>query len=82
MRAFLCSIDGSVWDAVDIGWTRPKEAKSTWDKAALAASNANRKHSMLFSVVCLQMNFTGFLTLPVPRKHGRYWRPPTKARRK
>ena len=22
MRAFLCSIDESVWDAVDIGWTR------------------------------------------------------------
>ena len=29
MRAFLCSIDESVWDAVDIGWTRPEEAKST-----------------------------------------------------
>ena len=43
MRAFLCSIDESIWDAVEIGWTRPEEAKSTWDKAALAASNANSK---------------------------------------
>ena len=43
MRAFLCSIDESVWDAIDIGWTRPEEAKSIWDKAALAASNANSK---------------------------------------
>ena len=43
MRAFLCSIDESVWDAVDIGWTRPEAAKSTWDKAALIASNANSK---------------------------------------
>ena len=43
MRAFLCSIDESVWDAVDIGWTRPEEAKSIWDKAALAASNTNSK---------------------------------------
>ena len=43
MRAFLCSIDELVWDAVDIGWTRPEAAKSTWDKAALAASNANSK---------------------------------------
>ena len=43
MRAFLCLIDESVWDAVDIGWTRSKPAKSTWDKAALAASNANSK---------------------------------------
>ena len=43
MRAFLCSIDDSVWDAVKIGWTRSEATKSTWDKAALAASNANRK---------------------------------------
>ena len=43
MRAFLCSIDESVWDTVEIGWTRLGEAKSTWDKAALAASNANSK---------------------------------------
>ena len=43
MRAFLCSIDESVWDAIDIGWIRPKVAKSTWDKVALAASNANSK---------------------------------------
>ena len=43
MRAFLCSIDEFVWDAIEIGWTRPEEAKSIWDKAALAASNANSK---------------------------------------
>ena len=43
MRAFLCSIDESVWDAVDIGWTRPEVAKFTWDKAALVACNANSK---------------------------------------
>ena len=41
MRAFLCSIDEAVWDAIEIGWTKPEAAKSTWDKAALAASNAN-----------------------------------------
>ena len=43
MRAFLRSIDEAVWDAVEIGWTRSEEAKSTWDKVALAASNANSK---------------------------------------
>ena len=43
MRAFLCSIDDSVWDAIEIGWTRPEAAKSTWDKAALAVANANSK---------------------------------------
>ena len=43
MKAFLCSIDEAVWDAVEIGWTRPEAAKSTWDKATLTVSNANNK---------------------------------------
>ena len=43
MRAFLCSIDDTIWDAVEAGWTRSKAAKSTWDKAALTAANANSK---------------------------------------
>ena len=43
MRAFLCSIDDNVWDAVEVEWTRPEAAKSTWDKVALAVTNANSK---------------------------------------
>ena len=43
MRAFLCLIDESVWDAIDIDRNRSEAAKFTWDKAALAASNANNK---------------------------------------
>ena len=43
MRAFLCSIKESVWDAVEIGCTRLEAVKSTSDKAALAAVNANGK---------------------------------------
>ena len=29
MRAFLCSIDKAVWDAVEIGWKKPEAVKST-----------------------------------------------------
>ena len=43
MRSFLCSIDDSVWDTIEIGWTKPEATKSTWDKAALAVANANSK---------------------------------------
>ena len=39
----MCSIDKAVWDAVEIDWTKLEATKSTWDKAALAASNANSK---------------------------------------
>ena len=43
MRAFLCSIDDTIWDVEEAGWTRPKAAKSPWDKVAIAAANANSK---------------------------------------
>ena len=50
MRAFLCSIDDTVWDAIEAGWTRSEAAKSTWDKAALTAANANSK--VLNAILC------------------------------
>ena len=50
IRAFLCSINDSVWDAVEIGWTRAKAAKSTWDKTALVTANANSK--VLNAIFC------------------------------
>ena len=40
MKAFLWSIDDTIWDAVEAGWTRLEAAKSTWDKAT---TNANSK---------------------------------------
>ena len=43
MKAFLCLIDDTIWDAVEAGWTRPEVAKSIWDKASLVAANANNK---------------------------------------
>ena len=42
-EGILCSIYKTVWDAIDIGWTKPEAAKSTWDKETLAASNTNSK---------------------------------------
>ena len=39
----MCSIDDTIWDAVEVGWTRPEAAKFTWDKVALVATNANSK---------------------------------------
>ena len=50
MRAFLCSIDETVWDVVDVGRTRTEAAKSTWDKAALAVANTNSK--ILNAIFC------------------------------
>ena len=61
MKAFLCSIDDVVWDAIEVGWTKPEATKSTWDKAALVAANANSK--ALNAIFCAVF---------VLRKHGRF----------
>ena len=50
IRAFLCSIDDAVWDAVKVGWTKSEAAKSIWDKVVLAAANANSK--VLNAIFC------------------------------
>ena len=52
MRAFLQFLDEKVWQAVEIGWTKPKEAPADWDDAKIKAANFNSKAlNALFSAV-------------------------------
>ena len=52
MRAFLQSLDEKVWQAVEIGWTKPKETPADWDEAKIKAINFNsRALNALFSAV-------------------------------
>ena len=52
MRAFLQSLDEKVWQAVEIGWTKPKEAPADWDEAKIKTANFNnRALNALFSAV-------------------------------
>ena len=52
MRTFLQSLEEKVWQAVEIGWTKPKEAPASWDDAKIKAANFNsRALNALFSVV-------------------------------
>ena len=52
MRAFLQSLDEKVWQAVEIGWTKPMEAPANWDDAKIKAANFNsRALNALFSAV-------------------------------
>ena len=43
MRALLQSLDEKVWQAVEIGWTKPKEASADWDDAKIKAANFNSR---------------------------------------
>ena len=41
-----------MWQVVEIGWTKPKEAPTNWDDAKIKAANFNsRALNALFSVV-------------------------------
>ena len=52
MRAFLQSLDKKVWQAVEIGWTKPTEAPADWDDAKIKVANFNnRALNALFSTV-------------------------------
>ena len=52
MKTFLQSLDEKVWQAVEIGWTKLKEASADWDEAKIKAANFNsRTLNALFSVV-------------------------------
>ena len=79
IRAFLCSIDESVWGVVDIGWTRLEAAKSEWDKAALATANANNK--ALNAIFCgvSPNEFHKISHVTIAKEDGKSWRQPMKA---
>ena len=52
IRAFLQSLDEKVWQAVEIGWTKPTEALSNWDDVKIKVANFNsRALNALFSAV-------------------------------
>ena len=52
MRAFLQSLDEKVWQAVEIGWTKPKEMPTDWDEAKIKVVNFNsRALNALFNAV-------------------------------
>ena len=51
-RAFLQSLDEKVWQAVEIGQTKPIEALADWDDAKIKVANFNSKAlNALFSAV-------------------------------
>ena len=52
MRAFLQSLDEKVWQAVEIGWTKPNGVPASWDDAQIKVANFNsRALNALFNVV-------------------------------
>ena len=52
MKFFLQALGENVWQAVEVGWIKPKEASMDWDEATIKAANFNsRALNALFSGV-------------------------------
>ena len=51
MRAFLQSLDEKVWQAVEIGWTKPKEAPADWDDSKIRQQTSTAGHWMLYLAI-------------------------------
>ena len=43
MRVFLQVLGEQVWQAVEVGWIKPKEALVDWDEATIKATNFNNR---------------------------------------
>ena len=43
MRVFLQSLNEKVWQAVEIGWTKPIEVSADWNDAKIKVANFNSR---------------------------------------
>ena len=43
MKVFLQTLSEQVWQAVEVGWIKPKEAPVNWDEATIIAENFNSR---------------------------------------
>ena len=65
MRDFLQSLDEKVWPAIEIGWTKPKEAPADWDEVKIKAANFNRK---AFNALLLKFTVLIICFIPIGQR--------------
>ena len=42
-ESFLQALGEQVWQAIEVGWIKPKEAPIDWDEATIIATNFNNR---------------------------------------
>ena len=43
MKVFLQALGEQVWQAIEVGWIKPKEEPMDWDKETIKAENFNSR---------------------------------------
>ena len=50
MKVFLQTLGEKVWQAIEVGWIKPKEVPVDWDEETIKVANFNRRaFNALFS---------------------------------
>ena len=81
MRAFLQSLEEKMWQAVEIGWTKPTKVPADWDDAKIKVANFNsRALNALFSAVTNE-EFKKISSTEMPRRLGPFSRQPMRVLR-
>ena len=81
MKVFLWPLGEKVWQAVEVGWIKPKEASMDWDEATIKVENFNNMTlNALFSGVT-NKDLRKYHPQTFPRKHGPFLRLPMKVSR-
>ena len=52
MKIFLQALGEQVWQAIEVGWIKPKEALMDWDETTIIAANFNNRalNALFFGV--------------------------------
>ena len=51
MKVFLHALGEQVWQAIEVGWIKPKEAPVDWNDATIIAANFNSRALNVFFLV-------------------------------
>ena len=78
MRAFLQSLDEKMWQAVEIGWTKPTEVLTDLDDAKIMAANFNSRALNALFITVTNEKFKKISSTKTAKKHGPVSRQPMK----
>ena len=78
MRAFFQSLDEKVWQAVEIGWTKPTKASADWNGTKIKTANFNNKALNALFIAVTNEEFKKISSTETTKKHGPFSRQPMK----
>ena len=70
MRDFLQSLDEKVCQAIEIGWTKPKEVSADWDEAKIKATNFNSRALNALFIAVINEEFKKISSTETAKEHG------------